>query len=61
VAVKLSEAAAAFLEWATNNGIAFGHGKNEAVLFHKKRTAPTAKIEVGNKEIPFNKEATRWL
>jgi hypothetical protein len=61
VAGKLSEAAAASCEWAANNGVVFDHGKTEAALFHKKRTVPTVKIEVGDKEIPFNKEATRWL
>jgi hypothetical protein len=48
VAGKLSEAAAVSLKWAANNGIAFDHGKTKAALFYKKRTVPTAKIEVGD-------------
>jgi hypothetical protein len=47
VAAKLAEAAAASLEWAKNNGVAFDHGKTEAILFWKSRTAPTATIRMG--------------
>ena len=61
MAGKLSVAAAASLERTTKNGFAIDNGKTEAALFHKKRTAPTAKIEVGDKEIPFSTEATCWL
>jgi len=39
----------------------FDHGKMEAALFHEKRTTPTATIKVGDENVPFNKEATRWL
>jgi len=61
VAGKLSEAAAAATEWAARSGIAFDHDKMEAALFHKKRTAPKATVAVGDRKVPFNKEATRWL
>ena len=61
VAVKLSSAAAASIEWAAKNGVAFDYGKTEATLFHKKRSAPTATVSVGNNNVLFNKEATRWL
>jgi ribonuclease HI len=61
VAAKLAEAAAASLDWARDNGVAFDHGKTEAVLFRKQRVAPTATIRVGTNDIPFNTEATRWL
>jgi len=57
VAAKLSEAAAAAIEWAAGNGVAFDPGKTEAALFHKKRST----VAVGDRDIPFNKEATRWL
>jgi len=40
VAAKLSAAAAASIEWAAENGVAFDYGKTEAALFHKKRSAP---------------------
>jgi len=61
MAAKLSAAAAASIEWAVENGVAFDYGKTEAALFHKKRTASTATVSVGTNDIPFNKEATRWL
>jgi len=63
VAVKLSEAATAAMEWAGQNGVAFDHGKTEAALFWRKRKMheAKAKVKVGDNEVPFNKEATRWL
>ena len=61
VAVKLLAAAAALVERAAENGVAFDYGKTEAALFHKKRSAPAATVAVGNNNVPFNKEATRWL
>jgi len=61
VAAKLTMAAAASIEWATGNGVAFDHGKTKAALFHRKRSAPMATVKVGADTIPFNKEATRWL
>ena len=39
----------------------FDYGKTEAALFHKKRSAPRATVAVGTNNVPFNKEATRWL
>ena len=41
--------------------MAFDHGKTEAALFWRGRKAAEAKVRVGGNEIPFNKEATRWL
>jgi hypothetical protein len=35
MAEKLAEAAAASLEWAKDNGVAFDQGKTEAILFRK--------------------------
>jgi len=61
VAVKLLVAAAASIEWAVENGVAFDYGKTEAALFHKKRKVPMATVAVGTNDVPFNKEATQWL
>jgi hypothetical protein len=61
VAAELSKAAAASIEWAKENGVAFDHGKTEAALFRRKRKRSDAKIRVGDNQVPFNKEATRWL
>jgi len=64
VATKLSQAAAVAMEWTVGNGVAFDHGKTEAALFWRKKrkeTETSAKMKMGDKEIPFNKEATRWL
>ena len=61
MAAKLAAAAAASLRWAASNGVDFDHGKTEAVMFHRKKTAPTATVKVGTSSVPFNKEATRWL
>jgi hypothetical protein len=30
-------------------------------LFHRRRTTPSANVRVGGREVPFNKETTRWL
>jgi hypothetical protein len=61
VAVKLTEAVAASLEWVADNSVAFGQGKTEAALFHRKRSALAAAIKVRDRTVPFNKEVTRWL
>jgi len=63
VAAKLSEAAAAAMEWGKNNGVAFDQGKTEAAIFWRKRkgTEAKAKVIVGEEEVAFNKDATRWL
>jgi len=60
VATKLCEAAAAAIEWAAGNGVAFDPGKTEATLLHKRST-PNATVAVGGRDIPLNKDATRWL
>ena len=61
VAAKLSAAAAASIEWANGNGVAFDHSKSEAALFRKKKKTTAATVTVGDNLVPFNKEATRWL
>ena len=30
-------------------------------MFHRRRKAPKAMVEVGGNTVPFNKVATRWL
>ena len=58
----MSEAAAASIDWAAQNGAAFDHGKTEAALFSRRKKAdPEAVVAVGEHTVPFNKEATRWL
>ena len=61
VAKNLEKAAAASLAWAADNGIAFDPEKTEAALFRRKQTPPSMAVKVGNKSVPFNKEATQWL
>ena len=41
--------AAAFINWATSNGVAFDNGKTEAAIFRKKKPPPptTAAVKVG--------------
>ena len=61
---KLSLAAAAAIDWAGKNGVAFDHGKTEAAIFwwkKRKGTQTEAQVKVGDKEIPFNRAATWWL
>jgi hypothetical protein len=61
VAAKLSQTSEVACEWASKNGVAFDHGKREAILFSRKRKVPMATVRLGEREIPFSKEATRWL
>jgi len=61
VAGRLSRAGEVAVEWAARNRVVFDHDKSEAMLFSRKRRVPTAMIKVGEREIGFNKEATRWL
>jgi len=49
------------MDWANDNGVAFGQRKTEGVLFGKKKGALTATIRVGMTNFPCNTEATRWL
>ena len=59
MANKLSEAAAAPVERAASNSVTFDHGGTDAALSHGKRSAPAAAIQVGDRTVPVNKEATR--
>ena len=61
VAAKLSEAATAAITWAAENGVAFDQDKTEAALIRRKKKRSEAKVRVGDNEVPFNKQATRWL
>jgi len=42
--------------WGKENGIAFDHGKSEAVLFSRRRKVSTETIRTREREIPFNTE-----
>ena len=64
----LEACAAESIEWASRRDLQFDTAMTEAALFpcrrgHKKHLRPTltAKIEVGDGFVRFNKEATRWL
>jgi len=61
MAAKLSEAAAASIDCAANNGVPFDQGKTEAAIFRPRKTAPMATVKGGANTVPFNKEAARWL
>jgi len=62
VTAKLEACAAAAGEWAQANAVSFGEGKTEAILFRKgRKEMPARKIQVGNHQMAYNKEATRWL
>jgi len=51
--------------WVKENACQFDIEKTEAILFTQKRNNKEpkmkAKIRVGNHEVQYNKEATRWL
>jgi len=49
-------AAMASIDWVAQKGVAFDHGKPEAVILRRKKAIPRQAHTV-----PFNKEATRWL
>jgi len=61
VAAKLGKASDIAVAWGKENGVTSDHSKSEAVLFRRKRNVPTGTISTGEREIPFNTEATRWL
>jgi len=61
VAEALGRAAMAALDWARENGVTFDQAKTEAMFLSKRRRKPTETVRVGDDEIPFNKQATRWL
>jgi len=46
VAAKLSQAAAAAIEWAGKHGVAFDQGKTEAAMFWRKKKGTVAAAKV---------------
>jgi len=52
-------------KWAKQNACQFDIKKTEAILFTRKRNnwepKMKARIRVGNHEVQYNKDATRWL
>jgi len=61
VAAALGRAATAALDWSRKNGVTFDRAKTEAMFLSKRRRKPTETVPVGDDQIPFNKQATRWL
>ena len=67
VVKTLENVAEVVLEWGGQNAVTYDVSKTEAVLFlksHQQRLNKQlreTKIKVGDKNISFNKEATRWL
>ena len=63
----LEKVAQEVIKWGKQNAVTYDTSKTEAMLFsksHRQRLSKQlreAKIKVDNKNIPFNKEATRWL
>jgi len=61
VAEKLTRVREVTCKWGEKNGVTFEPGKSKAILFSRKRKAPTTSIRLGGRKIPFSKEMTRWL
>ena len=63
----LEKVAKEVIKWGKLNAITYDTSKTEAVFFSKShrhrlnKQLREAKIKVDTKNIPFNKEATRWL
>lgn len=63
----LENVAKTVLKWGRLNAVTYDISKTDAVLFSKShrqrlnKKLRKAKIEVGAKQISFNKEATQWL
>jgi len=67
VCQQLEQAAAIAIQWGYNHAVQFDAEKTEAVLFTRKRgkclkeQIQRARIQVGEHQVVFNQEATRWL
>jgi ribonuclease HI len=65
VATKLQRRARETLDWAMRNGVQIESDKTEAILFSRgrKESAKAKRItmRVGDNQVKFNTEATRWL
>jgi len=59
VAEALGRVAGVAMDWAGTNGVTFDHAKTEAMFLSKRRRKPTE--SVGERQVPFNQHATRWL
>jgi len=62
---RLERCAAETTIWAKKNACQFDIEKTEAMLFTRRRKNKelkmNARVRVGDFEVPYNKEATRWL
>jgi len=62
---RLERCAAETTNWAKKNACRFDIEKTEAMLFTRPRKSKepkmNARVRVGNPEVSYNKEATRWL
>jgi len=62
---RLERCAAETTNWAKNNACQFDIEKTEAMLFTRRRQNKepkmNARVRVGDHEVPYNKDATRWL
>jgi len=62
---RLERCAAETTIWAKKNACQFDIEKTEAMLFTRRRKnrkpKMNARVSVGNHEVPYNNEATRWL
>jgi len=62
---RLEKCAAKAQIWAKDNACQFDVEKTEAMLFTRRRSYKEpkmkARVRVGNHEVPYNKEATKWL
>jgi len=62
---RLERCAAETTVWAKKNACRFDIEKTEAMLFTRRRKNKepkmNAQVRVGDHEVPYNKEATRWL
>ena len=61
MAEELGKAAAVAIGWSEENAVTFDRAKTEAMFLSKRRKKPTETVPVGDDQIPFNKQATRWL
>lgn len=67
VAKSLEQVAKTVLDWGNSNSVSYDTSKTEAVLFsmsHRQclsKQLQEKKITVGDEQIEFKKEATRWL
>ena len=63
LSTTLEAAAAAAQRWADKNAVTFDPATTEAVLLSRRTTviAEPRGIQVGERLIHFNKQATRWL